>query len=40
MQKWPKTKRCQVPENPYSSNKFELIFDESIDGAYLKDIID
>jgi tubulin monoglycylase TTLL3/8 len=24
---WPKTKRCHVPENPYNTNKFELIFD-------------
>ena len=37
--KWPKTKRCHVPENPYNTNKFELIFDESIDGAVLKEIL-
>ena len=37
--KWPKNKRHQVPENPYSTNKFELIFDEFYDGPALQKIL-
>jgi hypothetical protein len=33
---WPKSKRHQIPDNPYENNKFELIFDEVIDGPPLK----
>ena len=33
---FPKTKKHLVPENIFESNKFELIFDELVDGPKLE----
>jgi hypothetical protein len=36
---WPKNKKCVFQDNPYLTNKYELIFDEQVNHKTLKDLL-